>query len=175
MPVRVIDPPSTLVTLEEVKTFLRVSDDDADSVISALIVAAQAEFDGPSGWVGRCFGEQKLEWSDCYLPSEVRVPYPDLKSVNSIQYRTGDEWQTVAADSYQQDDDGLIRPVSGAWPSASAFRLVYVAGMDAGDPRLQQVRTAIFFHVKVHFDDGDFSERLRKVIDALLSTLRVYS
>ncbi|KQS86944.1 head-tail connector protein [Rhizobium sp. Leaf383] len=175
MAVRVIEPPAALVTLEEVKAFLRVSDNDADAILSALIVAAQAEFDGPSGWVGRCFGEQKLEWSSDSLHCEFQLPYPDLKSVTSIEYRTGSEWIPVPTDSYENDAAGVIRPVAGTWPSMSAARVLYVAGMESGDPRLQQVRTAIFFHVKIHFDDGDFSERMRKVIDSLLSTLRTFS
>ncbi|NHT77549.1 phage gp6-like head-tail connector protein [Rhizobiaceae bacterium CRRU44] len=176
MTVRVIEPPAALVTLEEVKTFLRISDPDADSVIASLIVAAQAEFDGPTGWVGRCFGEQKLEWSTGALGDEVHVPYPELMSVSLIQcYRDG-EWQAVADTTYEMDDAGFIRPIEGAaWPPMTAARVLYVAGMVAGDPRREQIKTAIFFHVKIHFDDGDHSDRLRDVIATLLAPLRVFS
>lgn len=178
MSVRVIEPPARLVTLEEAKTFLRVLDDsdaETDNLISALIVAAQAEFDGPTGWVGRCFGEQRLEWTGGPLACEFRTPYPDLKSVVSVEARVGGQWQALPSASYQADDAGVVRPLAGAWPSMSASRVTYVAGMAAGDLRLQQVKTAILFHVKIHFYEGDFGERIRKSIDALLAPLRIYA
>ncbi|TCQ28261.1 head-tail connector protein [Rhizobium sp. PP-CC-3G-465] len=176
MTVRVIEPPPALVTLEEVKTFLRISDPDADSVIASLIVAAQAEFDGPSGWVGRCFGAQKLEWSTGPLGDEVWVPYPELTSVSSIQFYRDGQWLTIDDATYEKDATGFLRPISGtAWPPMTAARVVYVAGMPPGDPRREQVKTAIFFHVKIHFDDGDHNDRLRDVIATLLAPLRVFS
>ena len=178
MSVRVIEPPAALVSLEEAKTFLRILDDsdaETDNLLAAFIVAAQAEFDGPTGWVGRCFGEQTLEWTEGPLGYEVRLPFPDLRSILSIEARVGSSWQVLPSTGYQADDAGVIRPISGAWPSMAASRVTYVAGMAEGDPRLQQVKTAILFHVRLHFYDGDFSERMRKLIDALLSPLRVYS
>ncbi|OLP56666.1 hypothetical protein BJF92_11295 [Rhizobium rhizosphaerae] len=173
--VRVIEPPAPIVTLEEVKTFLRVSDDDADTVITSLIVAAQAEFDGPTGWLGRCFGLQKIEAITDPLCADLRLPYADVTSVISVERYSAGQWSAIPSGEYQIEGNVLSAIDGTPWPAMDRARIVYTAGMNAGDPRLQQLRTAIFFHVKIHFDDGDGSDRLRRLISNLVSTLRDYA
>ena len=176
MKISVTQPPEAIVTLDEVKTFLRVSNDDADSVISSLIVAAQAEFDGPGGWVGRCFGQQRLQVLIDDRRVTIHIPYAENHSDLKVEYQREGAWFEVESDLfYEKNPDTVCLKDGACWPDSDALRITYGAGMSASDPRLQLVRTAIFFHVKIHFDDGDYSDRLRSVIDSLLSTLRVYA
>src|SRR5579875_4153338 len=110
--VAVITPPEPLVELDLAKQHLRVDDGDSDDLINAYIAAAQANIDGPGGWLGRAIGLQTLEvrldsfhprhwerrgypiwaegaWTDwtCWpLQNRIRLPYPPLVSITSITY-----------------------------------------------------------------------------------------
>ena len=112
----VITPPGPVLELDLMKKHLRVDDDDSDDLISLYMLAAQANIDGPAGWLGRCLGIQTLElrldsfysqawnwdrgldwrsweseqdWLDWCNPNRftaIKLPYPPFISVTSIIY-----------------------------------------------------------------------------------------
>ncbi|WP_132534613.1 head-tail connector protein [Rhizobium sp. PP-F2F-G48] len=173
----VLSGPEPLVTLEEAKVFLRVDESgDFDALITSLLIAAQTEFDGPNGWVGRCFGRQSIQYEHLhwYFPACFKLPFAEVLDLTSIETRTSAGWSLVDRAVYECDGDVVRLSGGQKWPEASAARITISAGMESGDPRLEQVRAAILFHCKMHFDDGDFGDRLRRVIDALLNPLRVF-
>lgn len=95
--VRVIEPPSPVVTLLEAKQHLVVDpgNTDDDILIGAFIDAATTWLDGPTGWLGRALGIQVLELQSCHWPSGVDdLPFPPLVDVISATYvdPSGDEY-----------------------------------------------------------------------------------
>lgn len=73
MPVRVLIPPAPFMTPAHVPG----SHAPGDPVVAAMIAAVVAQFDGPDGTLGRCFGEQTLEMSfDRLHVCGDRLPYP---------------------------------------------------------------------------------------------------
>lgn len=83
MRVVVVEPPAPIVMPSDVPG--GHSGDDA--LVTLMIAAAQADIDGPTGWLGRCLGVQTLEWTgDCW-PAEGRLPYPPLIEILAVSYQ----------------------------------------------------------------------------------------
>ncbi len=77
----------------------------------------------------------------------IRLPWPNLLSVTSVQYRDENgTWQTLATSAYVVDTDsvpGLVRPAYGtSWPithpEAGSVKVTYTAGYASGDEAAQQ-------------------------------------
>lgn len=82
VPVRVTPPAAPLVSLDELKKYLRVDFDDDDDVIKGHEKAAVAHLDGWRGIMGRCIQEQV--WSISFARAGChRLPFPDVKSVTA--------------------------------------------------------------------------------------------
>lgn len=165
MGVTIIAPPAALVTTADAKAWQPVLAADADARVTALLQAAQAAIEPPSGWVGRAFGVQTLEarfehWRDFSAFSawraagEIRLPFPPLRSVASITYLdTAGVEQTLLAANYlvsgQATASGRVRPAPGlTWPALAAgrpeaVRIRFEAGYAADDPQLRPVKQAI--------------------------------
>ncbi|WP_372570367.1 head-tail connector protein [Ruegeria jejuensis] len=100
-PVLVTPPGHYPVTREEAKMHLRVDDSDEDSLVTGLIAAVTAYLDGWSGILGRCIVTQTWQfgvsgWSGC-----IRLPFPDVSSVE-IKYQDADNVeQTVDPSLYE--------------------------------------------------------------------------
>lgn len=148
--VLVTAPAAEPVSLDEVKSHLRVTADTEDELIDALITAARQHVDGRDGWLGRGLVTQTWElgldgfptgWE---YPSDpwprataIQVPLPPLQSVTSVKYidPNGTE-QTLASTEYvvhTAEEPGLIVLAYGKnWPSIrvepGAVRVRFVAG-----------------------------------------------
>lgn len=125
--------PDPWVDLDLAKAHLRVTTADEDDLISAYIAAACAWIDGPQGWVGRCFGEQTLEYRTSAFCNLGDLPIGPVSSVESIKFvdLAGTE-QTVDEGVYALLDDRLRLVVGQAWPSArrdaGGIRVRFIAG-----------------------------------------------
>lgn len=106
------------VSLAQAKRFLRVQHDLDDADITGLIEDARERAE-------RVTGRQLVTatWAMYLdrLPCEIRVPYPRLQAVSSIQYVDQDgDTQTLAASLYDVDtasEPGVISRAYGAsWP-----------------------------------------------------------
>jgi uncharacterized phiE125 gp8 family phage protein len=188
----VIDAPTVpLASLAEVKAHLRVDHTDDDDKIGALIWAAQNEFAGPDGWVGRSFSLQQLELQLSHFPScdDILLPCPPLLVDDThpltVKYidAEGAE-QTVDPAIYSVVTSGLAGIARVAlnyrqvWPAPrwqhDAVRIRYFAGYKPDDIKTAEgLKAAIKLHVGVNYD-GEDADKARRAIDALLSTYRVF-
>ena len=76
---RLVTPPSLpVVSLSEMKAHLRVTALSEDALISSLVAAATAHFDGWKGVLGRCVMPQT--WVVFALAGDVTLPLPDVIS-----------------------------------------------------------------------------------------------
>lgn len=76
----------------------------AGPALDAIIAAAQEGIDGPTGWVGRCFGVQLLETVMEADPSRwLLLPYPPVIEVISVHVLGGE------AVSFDVSDDAERR------------------------------------------------------------------
>lgn len=177
MPVRVIDPPQPIVSVDEAKEFARIDGDDHDIMIGALISAAQSEIDGPNGWLGRAFGEQRLEATFCRF-DDFRLSIPKIIEVEAIDYVDGGgNLQTVDPDWYQVDGRDISLKPGRSWPSTraqdDAVRITYLAGEEAESLDLERAKVAIMINVSLHFD-GEH-EQADKVLRLLVSQMQSYA
>src|SRR5262245_36909533 len=112
-------PPAPVITLDEMKDYLRVVDDDEDDLIEGFISAVTQHLEGRDGWLGRSFVTQTWELSlDCFPRREIRIPLPPLQSVDSVKYDdvNGVE-QTLSPSLYTVDTrsvPGWVLPNLGA-------------------------------------------------------------
>lgn len=192
MAVTVIERPAAIVSLAEAKGRLRVDHSDDDSLIDALILAAQQHIDAPSGWLWRAIGLQTLELSldGRYLdPTEcVDLPYPPFVHLVSYTYDdlTGSV-QTLPADFIEvtvRHGIARIRPADGArWPSAhrsaDAVRVRYRAGYANPDFDAMPIKQAILLMVGHWYRNPEATtatkmEVLPMGVDALLSPYRIW-
>ncbi len=132
-------PATTLVTLAEAKAHCRVDDTDSDTLITALLGAAESYLDGYSGRLGRALltqtWEQKFwnfyEFCDLTISGsersrfpyiyKIRLPVGIASSIESIKYYdTNNDEQTLDTAVYQllTDDRGSyvsLKP-NQSWP-----------------------------------------------------------
>lgn len=159
MNVVVITPPAALVAPADVKTRLRIADDDA--FLTALIAVAQAQIEPTESWVGRAFGlqtlEMRLDGRNWPTTETVDLAFPPLVSVSHVKYDddAGAE-QTLAPAEYRVSGIGAVRGLITPSPAAralsvrlgpEAIRIRYQAGYDATDPRLEPAKQAVVLAV----------------------------
>lgn len=135
MGVLVVTPPEPLVTLEEAKAHLRVTEGDEDALITGYIAAACAWIDGPWGWLGRTIGEQLLEYRSHVFSSFWRLPLGPVLGIEEVFYidHLGTE-QLLADTVYDLGSEGLTLRPGQSWPrvrgDANGIRVKYRAGFD---------------------------------------------
>ena len=113
-PVLTTPPAITPVSLEEAKSHLRVDHSTDDTLITSMIEAATAHFDGFAGLLGRCLIEQvwTVNFADWPASGCLRLPFPNVSAV-TVKYRdVNNAEQTVSSGSLAVLNDergGLIR------------------------------------------------------------------
>lgn len=180
MAVVVIQPPEPLVSLDDAKDHLRVTENDEDGLIEGYIAAASAWIDGPAGWLGRSIGEQTLELRTNVFSSCDRLPYGPVIAVTEARYVDAvgvDRLLDPAA--YEVINRGLVLRQGYGWPSlrgdAEGVRILYQAGETAVPP---QVRQAVLLLVGQWFRNrmavvvGTIVNDIPFGVEALLSPLR---
>lgn len=189
MRVVVIQASEPVVTFAEAATRLRLGTAEQTDV-EAMIAAACAMFDGPTGWLGRALGEQTLElrcdaFHDCE-GNPVRLPYPPIAALVSVKYLDSDGVeQTAANGDFELLGDELVPAFGKSLPATlarrEAVRIRYSAGYDA-DMLPANVKAAILLAVG---DMHRFRETLAMTsvdelpsaasVNNLVGSLRVYS
>jgi hypothetical protein len=132
MTVRVITPPSPIVTPADIAG----SHAADDASVAALIKAVTEEIDGPTGWLGRSLGPQTIELSlACWSYDGIRLPYGPIIAVEKITYRGCDEVDHEIAEGDYWRHSGHV----GGWDGASLssrpypIKITYRAGYDGED------------------------------------------
>lgn len=126
MNVTLVTAPTELpLTMEELKSHLRVEDDEEDALISIINGAAT---DIAEEFTRRRFITQTWDLVLDYFPAFIRVPFPKLQSVTHVKYydtqsalSTLDSSQYIV---YTDDTPGRISTAQDvAWPSIASGRL----------------------------------------------------
>lgn len=117
------------VTLNDGKSQLRIEDSFTldDAYISSLISVAR---DRAENYCNRFFTEQviKIIFDEDLPQSEIALPYPNLKSVDSLQYVQDGVLTTIDSSYYYVDLDRQRITVIGSWPVADNYRMVVTTG-----------------------------------------------
>lgn len=172
-------PPAPLLTCDDeiVRQSLGLDGSDRDELASSLLLAAQAELDGPNGKLGFTVAPQSVIYTAASFDLPIRLPAGSTISNIVVTYLDGDgASQTLDDATYVVASDGAVTLASGAsWPTladqSNAVSIAYdIDGPDEGDPRIDQMKQAIIMHAKLHLD-MDEPEQRRKVIENMTSTL----
>ncbi|MFA5387050.1 MAG: head-tail connector protein [Candidatus Paceibacterota bacterium] len=177
-----LDPPvEPVLTLQEVKDYLRVDHGDDDVLILGLIEAARQRFDGGDGILGRCLRPQVWRLDCQVVPN--RLPLPPTLEVQEIDYLDTDGTRTVwPSDQYRTilggRWGGIIVPLQGFdFPSVIAsddpdiFRVTFRAGyQDLSSPANEPVPEPIRIAMKMLIGDM-FENRINTVVGAAVSEL----
>lgn len=104
---RLITPPAVKpVTLDEVKTHIKIEHNEEDARIGLLLDAVTAHLDGWGGELGRCLMTQTWEQSYPSFMPQHRLPLGPTSQVVSVVYAdTNGTDQAVSADSYRLHTD----------------------------------------------------------------------
>ena len=145
-------PTAEPVTLAEVKARLRVSGDDENADLQALIAEAVRTCEGECGRQF-CTATYTLKLDEFPRGDEpIRLPRPPAQSVTSVKYYDADGVLTTmdTADYIVAvgSDPGRVVPAVGeVWPTTQdrpeAVEVVYVAGYGAGSAVPRVARAAV--------------------------------
>jgi len=138
MTVVVIEPAARAVTAEEAKAAHVFAQDDDDAMVQTLLDVAQAQIDGPGGWLGRAIGEQTLELRIDSFSWTVRLPHRPVSGIVAVEYLDQNGVvQTLDPAQYELADNRLVPAFGSSWPAArcqpGSVRIRYEAGYEASD------------------------------------------
>lgn len=167
MAVVVITLPDPAVAFEDVEKHLGDVPAEDKQYVEVLIAAATSWIDGPAGWLGRCIGEQTLEYrGDCW-PS--CLPYqPVIEIVSAL---VGDQ-QIEGVDVHQ--DGQLSRP--GHLPDGRVV-IQYRAGYAETPAPIKvaiMMLVAQWYNTRENVITGTITSQMPFAVDALLQPFRVY-
>jgi uncharacterized phiE125 gp8 family phage protein len=158
-------PTQDVVTLDEAKAQLRLTDNSLDDVVGAIVDACVNQLDpAGGGWLGRALRPQTWEYRlDCFPSGRIELPYPPLISITSLKYDTtaGVETTLVEDTDFRvMDEGGLYRQAvaplyNGYWPIArddeGSVRIRFQSGYDGEadpDPLPAAIKQAIHLAVR---------------------------
>lgn len=134
-------PAAAVLSLEDAKAQLEVTDGDWDSLIEGYIAAATELLDGPSGLLGRALLEQQwtVHFDDCFPGWRIPIPLCPLISVDTIAYVDAQGVTQIVAPSDYVVLDGpaaAVQPAYGkAWPAPRpqprSVSITFTAGYEA--------------------------------------------
>lgn len=186
MGLRLVTPAAPVLSLAEAKVHLRVDHADEDSYIEALIAAATAYLDGPSGILGRAIGSQQWDFVfDAFPVSEIRMPLRPLLTIDRIRHLdTAGAWQTLTPTDYQVDPDtggGWVVPAAAGWPATmetiNAVEVRFTAGHATVPPPILHAIRILVAHWYEHREPvvtGTIVAQLPMSVEALIAPWRVY-
>jgi uncharacterized phiE125 gp8 family phage protein len=133
------------VTLEEVKSHLRITNEDEDDYISALIVTARKSIER---YLNRALMTQTYDYYLENWKDVIRLPFPPLVSVTSVTYNGNLTLSTSVYDVVNYDDPGYIkRKYETSWPTLDvrpdAVVIRYVCGYGDAQDVPEDIRHAI--------------------------------
>jgi len=173
-PVRVTAPANLPISVDDVKSALRVDGDDKDGEIERLIKAAVDHYEGWSGVLGIAIVEQTWRQEFGRFEDKMCLKVGPVSSIASVRYRN-DQGQisTVSSDSYTLKHDGggqaYARFDRGFTAPVDLYEdapvsIEYVAGWEEVPADIQ---TAIILFVQKHLDEAarsnwDILDRVEK-------------
>lgn len=157
--------PAPILSVQKMKTHLRIDHDDDDDWIEDAIASATDLLDGKQGELQRCLMPQAWEYTLDRFPADAcgrsaafEIPLPPLIEVSEIRYVDGSGGTVVlSSDAYEVDvasEPGWVSPV-GSWPSTmdtvNAVTVEFRAGYEAegSDPAEAAVPPRVIHAVKL--------------------------
>lgn len=166
MSLRVITPPTEVITVAQAAAFMRIDfPDDETEVIEAFIVSARQWCEE---YLRRRIGVQTVELVEAGFPASGGIILaPPVVSVTSVKYiDTAGVVQTMDAADYRvatDADPGTITPVGDLWPSTlavdDALRVRYITGYDYGNSPIEEdelpstIRTAMLMLISDMYEN----------------------
>lgn len=173
------------LSLEDAKHHLRVTWDDENARIEALIQAATAYLDGRDGILGRALMTQTWEYTVDAFPvcDAIELPLPPVQSITSITYRdVNGNPATFSASDYSLSDDKQWRPrillaAGASWPGtdgepeAVTIRAVHGYGdaLESVPMPIRQAMLLLIGHWYVSREAVNISTELPLSAEALLA------
>lgn len=188
MAIKVITPPSAVLTLEQLRRHCKVDPpdvaNDADQDLSAALTAAHRFAEH---YTGISIGSQTLELAlDAFPAGGIQLLQGPVTSISSVKYIdvNGTE-QTLSNILYALDDYSvpawLLPAASTDWPAsadvANAVKVRYVAGAAAVDGAVAQalrLLAGLYFDNRNAADKGEMFD-LPFGVKALLDTVKDWS
>lgn len=179
-------PAAEPVSLDELKSHLRIDFDDDNDLITSLGIGARQ-------WFETALDRQLVTatWQiklDSFPSWEIELPYPPLQSIAAILYKdTALDSQTLSSSAYDvitwqtpgivQPKDGYSWPATGSSPSAVTIR--FVAGYGAATAVPDLVKAGIKLLAASWYENREaVSEmELRPVplaVESIVNALRAY-
>jgi uncharacterized phiE125 gp8 family phage protein len=171
-----ITPPTTEpVTLTEAKLQLRVTINDDDNLITALIAQAREYCEG---FQCKAYITQTWQlWLDGWpAESEIAIPKQPLQSITSVKYYGTDntEYTLLSADYFvdaKSQPGRAVLAYGKSWPTitlrpANAICIEFKAGYGdtaANVPKI--VKQAILMHIDLLYPGNDYKQEERKAFE----------
>lgn len=121
---RIVEKPTVkMLTVAQAKAHLNVLESDDDPLIEGFIDAAIGVLDGYSGILGRCLITQKWQQAFDEFAFDLRLPFPDVKSVVVIYSDTDDaEIEVTEGFELLEDTQGSFLRFSSSFSPPSLNR-----------------------------------------------------
>lgn len=188
MAIKVIIPPSAVLTLEQLRRHCKIdppeSANDADDDLSAALAAAHAVCEHHTGI---SIGSQTLELAlDEFPAAGIQLLRGPVTSIASVTYvDTAGATQTLSSGAYSLDNYSTpqwLLPAAGTdWPAtydaANAVKVRYVAGattLDGAVAQALRLLTGLYFDNRNAADKGEMFE-IPFGVKYLLDTVKDWS
>lgn len=128
--VRVTEPINQPITLAHAKAHLNVWHADDDTLITALIGAAVASVEGPTGIGVALITQTWMQTLSRPVAGTVHIDLSPVQTVIKVEIQSDGEWSDVAPSAYRVETGqrpALVTPV-GCWPAHEAMRITFEAG-----------------------------------------------
>lgn len=171
----IVEPAKTPVSLDEVKTRLRIDHSDEDSLLE-LYLKSSTHYAQEHQW-SQLVTATFVERFDCF-PCEIRPKKCPLLSVTSLAYvDTAGNTQTLVANTDYTVDiykkPGRIIPAyRKSWPATRGFindvTLTYIAGYGEPSDVPHEIKAAIILKTEEQLRGCEDGGKLAKAVDSLL-------
>ncbi len=149
--VRTIAPASEPLTLTEVKDYLRVSDNNDDTLITNLIETAR---EAAERFLRSSLINQSWKTSyDEYTPSKVRLAMGPAQSITSVTVFARDETPTVISSDTYYLSAGNINLMFDANVVSHRIEITYVTGYGSAASNVPEpIRQGMLAHIAAIYD-----------------------
>lgn len=168
---KVITPPSAVISTADAKLALRIDNSAEDSLVASNILSAM---EWAQQYTGVAMGQQTVEIAlDAFPDDYIELKLAPVTSITSVTYvDTAGATQTLSNSVYELDDYGLVHLIrlkyGQTWPStrdtANAVKVRYVVGETTPKP---SARAGILLLV------GHLMENRQEVTDLKLAQIPV--
>lgn len=171
---RITAPARQPVSLDEIKQFCRIEDSSSDQLLYSFILNATESIENETG---RKIISQTWRLDLDEFDSEISIPYPNLLSLDSIQYYdNSNTLQTLAASYYAVYGIGGIGKVKEAsgysfpstYPREKAVQITFTCGYGGITAVPEGIKNAIKTLVYYYYDNRGESVN-RELLNLLIA------